>query len=146
MNNMRRQKLYDCSSMIGLASDKLELIKEKLQELLCLKEEIDLLSRYVSNTVKDLDKIYDEESKAYDSLPDNLQYSDIGMGIDLAMGRIEDAKDDAEQLLQQLDSLEESYYQFLGSYKPEDFIGKLETVVEEFVVVKESILKATINY
>lgn len=146
MNNMRRQKLYSCSSKIGLLGFQIESTLEKLKDLLKFKEEIDQMSQYVSSTVKEIQEIYNEEEEAYYSLPDNLQYSDIGMGIDYAMGNIEDAKGDVEKLFEQLDSLEETYYKFLGTYNPEELICKLESVAEVVNDTKESIEYATKKY
>ena len=58
MNNMLRQKLYACSSKIGLLGFQLESTIEKLKDLLKFKEEIDQMSQYVASTVKEIQEIY----------------------------------------------------------------------------------------
>ncbi len=143
MNNNRRQKLHRCSSSLKYVNLKLEYVVEKLSSLLNFKQEINELSQTISDTVQKLEQIYAEEQNAYDSLPENLQFSDIGMNIDFAMSDIQDAQNDTEKLLEQLDALEETYFQFLSTYNPQPLISKIESVTEVIEDAKESIEYAT---
>lgn len=143
MNNTRRQKLHKCSSTIRLVGTSLGAIIESIDNLSTLKKEIDSMSRFVTNTIQDLDKIYDEESNAYYSFPENLQESEIGIAISDAMDNIDESKDDVSKLLERLDELEEIYYQFLANYKPEELKTKIESIIEEVEECRESIEYAT---
>ena len=72
------------------------------------------MSKDVISITGRLKKIYDEEENAYNSLPDNLQFSDMADKIGFAMSDIEDAINDTDKLLSHLDALEDVYFQFLG--------------------------------
>ena len=65
------------------------------------------------------------------------------MNIDFAMSDIQDAQNDTEKLLEQLDALEETYFQFLYTYNPQPLISKIESVTEVIEDAKESIEYAT---
>ena len=54
MNNMRRQKLYACSSKIGLLGFQLESTIEKLKDLLKFKEEIEAILEGFHKGYRDL--------------------------------------------------------------------------------------------
>lgn len=139
MNNSRRQRLQSCRNLLDYIKISLEAAVERLNYFLNFKQEINDLSKDVISITGRLKKIYDEEENAYNSLPDNLQFSDMADKIGFAMSDIEDAINDTDKLLSHLDALEDVYFQFLGNYNPQQFICKLESVMNEIEMAQQDI-------
>lgn len=139
MNNNRRQRLQSCRNSLGYIKISLEAAVDKLNYLLNFKQEINDLSKDVISISERLKRIYDEEENAYNSLPENLQFSDMADKIGFAMGDIEDAINNTDKLLDNFDALEEVYFQFLGSYNPQQLICKIESVMNGIALAQQDI-------
>ena len=70
MNNDRRKQLKSVAKRLGTIADALEE-----QQIL-------------------LEQIYDDESEAFDNMPESLQQSDRGIEMEEGIGTLEEQKDD----------------------------------------------------
>lgn len=78
MNNERRKQLKAIAKQLGTIADNLE----KQQVL--------------------LEQIYDDESEAFDNMPEPLQESDRGIEMEEGIGTLEEQKDDLANIVDDL--------------------------------------------
>ena len=78
MNNDRRKQLKSVAKRLGTIADALEE-----QQIL-------------------LEQIYDDESEAFDNMPESLQQSDRGIEMEEGIGTLEEQKDDLANMADDL--------------------------------------------
>lgn len=78
MNNERRKQLKAIAKQLGTIADNLED-----QQIL-------------------LEQVYDDESEAFDNMPESLQESDRGIEMEEGIGTLEDQKDDLANMANDL--------------------------------------------
>lgn len=78
MNNERRKQLKAIAKQLGTIADNLEA-----QQVL-------------------LEQIYDDESEAFDNMPESLQESDRGIEMEEGIGTLEEQKDDLANMADDL--------------------------------------------
>ena len=78
MNNDRRKQLKSVAKQLGTIADALEE-----QQIL-------------------LEQIYDDESEAFDNMPESLQQSDRGIEMEEGIGTLEEQKDDLANMADNL--------------------------------------------
>lgn len=78
MNNERRKQLKAIAKQLGTIADNLED-----QQIL-------------------LEQIYDDESEAFDNMPESLQQSDRGIEMEEGIGTLEEQKDDLANMADNL--------------------------------------------
>ena len=78
MNNDRRKQLKSVAKRLGTIADALEE-----QQIL-------------------LEQIYDDESEAFDNMPESLQQSDRGIEMEEGIGTLEEQKDDLANMADNL--------------------------------------------
>lgn len=78
MNNERRKQLKAIAKQLGTIADNLED-----QQIL-------------------LEQIYDDESEAFDNMPESLQESDRGIEMEEGIGTLEEQKDDLANMANDL--------------------------------------------
>lgn len=78
MNNDRRKQLKSVAKRLGTIADALEE-----QQIL-------------------LEQIYDDESEAFDNMPESLQESDRGIEMEEGIGTLEEQKDDLANMANDL--------------------------------------------
>lgn len=78
MNNDRRKQLKSVAKQLGTIADALEE-----QQIL-------------------LEQIYDDESEAFDNMPESLQESDRGIEMEEGIGTLEEQKDDLANMADDL--------------------------------------------
>lgn len=78
MNNERRKQLKAIAKQLGTIADSLED-----QQIL-------------------LEQVYDDESEAFDNMPESLQVSDRGTEMEEGIGTLEEQKDDMTNMVDDL--------------------------------------------
>lgn len=78
MNNERRKQLKAIAKQLGTIADNLED-----QQIL-------------------LEQVYDDESEAFDNMPESLQESDRGIEMEEGIGTLEEQKDDMTNMVDDL--------------------------------------------
>ena len=78
MNNERRKQLKAIAKQLGTIADSLEY-----QQIL-------------------LEQVYDDESEAFDNMPESLQESDRGIEMEEGIGTLEEQKDDLDNMANDL--------------------------------------------
>ena len=78
MNNERRKQLKAIAKQLGTIADNLED-----QQIL-------------------LEQVYDDESEAFDNMPESLQQSDRGIEMEEGIGTLEEQKDDLANMADDL--------------------------------------------
>jgi hypothetical protein len=81
MNNARRKQIKEVERDIKYIIDKIQIIKTKLE------------------------RVYDSEQDAFDSMPENLQYSRNGENSEMAIDSMSDAIDNLDDAIDNLSDI-----------------------------------------
>lgn len=143
MNNNRRSRLATCASKLSTLILFVESVKEAIDTLCNLKEKLDIWSNYVDTILTSLEGIEEEEQKALDSIPDNLQLGDIASSIELSLSLMSEAIKSTNTLKDFIDGLEDSYLKtFLPGFNPEEVLDKLDGLIESIEVARDDVEEA----
>lgn len=68
------------------------------------RKRIDEVIEILESAKSSIEEIMDEEQEAFDNLPESLQYSDKGSGMESAIGNFETAKDQLDEAINELEA------------------------------------------
>ncbi len=140
MNNNRRQRLtHNSIELSGLSYLAGEVV-DAIEKLNTLKSHLDDWSSLVHAIESAIEQIEQEEQRAYDSIPENLQLGDIALNIDYSLSNLAEAKQSVSGLKDFIDEVEDAYFKgFLPSFNPLLLLEKLNSFIEAIEDAKTNV-------
>ena len=143
MNNNRRARLSSSLSELSNLHYSVERVKDAIEILGKLKENLDWWSNRVNSIETSIGDIESEEQYALESIPDNFQFGNIASSIDDSLFQIGIAKSCVTSLKDNIDSIENSYISsFLPSFNPSELLDELDDFIEKIEEAKNEVVEA----
>lgn len=143
MNNQRRSLLSLCASNLTTVRYSIERVKDSINTLISLKDELDFWSNQVNSVSSSMESIERAEQDALESIPNNFQFGTIANKIDDALFSLGFAVKSVDSLKGIIDGVEDSYIKsFLSSFSPEELQDKLDELIEAIDDAKNNIEEA----
>lgn len=140
MNNARRNKVDRCIILLNLLDHSVDEVIQKLESIRALKTGLDKWSKDTKSTIERIEAVLTEESDALESMPENLQTSNIAWGIEWAIDDLNGALEESSKILEAIDNVEDTYIKsFLGTFNPEKLIESLKSIQSAIEPVKDSL-------